>query len=108
MEFGELATKQDLVAFEKRIEALLNNSILEKIPKVVKSDVAKELLGGVSDEILVRLRAEKKLNPNKLGSIYIYNVEEIISLLPKYPKDDIHEATKEAGSKGVRKNSRRV
>lgn len=105
MEFGELATKQDLVAFEKRIEALLNNSVLEKIPKVVKSEVAKEMLGGVSDEILVRLRAEKKLNPARLGKIYIYNVEEIISLLPKYPKEDVHETTKESGRKGIRKNS---
>lgn len=84
----EIATKEDIAAFKKEILDAINAKQTEKyIPPIVQTCKAKELLGDVSDGFLKELRLKGVLNPAKVGGLWLWNLDEILNILPKSPQN---------------------
>jgi hypothetical protein len=88
MGFEDIATKEDL----KEVEATLLKNLQHlsqktKVPQVVHTSQAIEMFGGdVTDKFLRALRNAGKLNPKKVGGLWLWNVKEIVALLPQDPE----------------------
>jgi hypothetical protein len=83
----DLATKDDFLALENKLLNLLQLAVPQtKIPKVIHSEKVMELLGGVSDNYIKELRLKGILNPKKVGGKWLYNLNEVISILPPDPE----------------------
>ena len=107
MDLNDIATKADLQEMERRLVELISKGEREGvIPSVVTSERAKEIMGGISDDFLRKLRIDGVLNAKKIGSIYFYNVDQIISILPKFPDNEVQQTTEKASSKRGRKSTK--
>jgi hypothetical protein len=87
MNFEDLATKEDIQALEDRIyKKLQKREEKNKIPEAVQTPRAMKIMDAESDKFLHALRMEGKLNPKIVGGRWLWNVKEMVSLLPKDPE----------------------
>ncbi len=83
----EVASKEDMAKFKDEILQAINAKITEKeIPAIIHTDKVQEILGGVSYGFVTELRRKKVLNPVQIGKIWFWNLEEVLSILPKSPQ----------------------
>lgn len=86
MNLEELATKDDLNKLLQEVSALLHDGKKPIDREGMLMGEAQKKLGGVSDFFIHTLREKGVLSANKVGSLWVFNREQVIDLIPEYLK----------------------